>query len=270
VAVIISSLTNLYYPEVLAQLSRRFSDRGIRVLLFALESESAIDKALSQIWQHQVDGVIAAAQLTSEQVAEFRNREIPLLFYNRYLNSQAASAVCCDQRDGASQLVDGLVKAGIRSFGIIGGPQDSVVGVEREDAAIASLKKAGIKDVTRVRGNYSYESGTQCVIDIEQERGSIPEAIIAVNDTMAIGAMDALRWEFELKIPDDVSVVGFDGVGPASWASYDLTTVRQPVGRMTESAVAMLIERIENPEFANEKRVFSGTLIKGTSARFEE
>ena len=67
VAVVISQQTNLYYPEVLVQLSQRFSERGVRVLLFTLYHESDIDKLLDQIFQYQVDGVVEAARLSGEQ-----------------------------------------------------------------------------------------------------------------------------------------------------------------------------------------------------------
>jgi DNA-binding LacI/PurR family transcriptional regulator len=60
---------------------------------------------------------------------------------------------------------------------------------------------------------------------------------------------------------------GFDGVGPAAWPSYRLTTIRQPVRRMTEAAVTMLLERIANPGLPPEVRNFSGALIEGRSAR---
>jgi DNA-binding LacI/PurR family transcriptional regulator len=96
---------------------------------------------------------------------------------------------------------------------------------------------------------------------------SPPDAIIVANDAMAIGCIDELRETFNFKVPEDISVVGFDGVGPARFAAYDLSTVRQPVGRMTEAAVSMLLDRVDNPDLSPEKRVFSGERILGGSAR---
>jgi DNA-binding LacI/PurR family transcriptional regulator len=93
------------------------------------------------------------------------------------------------------------------------------------------------------------------------------DAVIAVSDLMAIGAMDAARRDLGLAIPQDLSVVGFDGAGPARWGSYDLTSVRQPVRRMTEAAVAMLVERIEDASAPPEQRLFTGELLTGSSAR---
>lgn len=267
VGVIISNLTNLYYPEVLAQLSQHFSECGIRVLLFALESESEADRALSQIWQYKVDGVICAAKLTKDQIAEFSDRGIPLLFYNRQAGSHAASAVCCDQADGTLLLVEGLLNAGHRSFALLKGPQDSVVAIEREESARAALARAEVTELTELQGDFSYEGARDAIRHMMDSGVKTPDAIICTNDVSAIGAIDTLRNEFDLSVPDDVSVVGFDGVGPSSWASFALTTIRQPVRRMTKAAVDMILERVETPELANEKRVFSGIFVRGNSAR---
>ena len=103
---------------------------------------------------------------------------------------------------------------------------------------------------------------------IVDRHGGPPDAVIAANDVMAIGCIDEARESFGLNVPGDVSIVGFDGVGPANYAAYDLSTVRQPVERMTEAAVSMLIDRIGNPELSAEKRVFSGERIRGSSAEF--
>ncbi len=94
-----------------------------------------------------------------------------------------------------------------------------------------------------------------------------PDVVLCANDVMAIGCMDAARHEFGLQIPDDLSVVGFDGTSTGAWASYRLTTIDQPLEIMAEAAVNMLMERIENPELPPEKRTFSGVFREGESAR---
>ena len=68
VAVLISNLTNLYYPEVLDELTRRLTERDTRVLLFSLRSEGEVDEVLDQVWRHNVDGVISAARLSDAQI----------------------------------------------------------------------------------------------------------------------------------------------------------------------------------------------------------
>ena len=265
VAVIISNLTNLYYPEVLSELTQRFSERGARVLLFTLQRESEIDDILEQVWRYRVDGVVAAARLSREQVEQFDRHHVPFVFYNRYFQDHPVNAVCCDQEGGARLLVNRLHAAGHRRFGVIGGPPDSAVGAERTRGAMARLAELGLAGVPMAAGDFGYERGREALREL-MKRGSY-DAIIAANDVTAIGAMDAARFEFGLTVPQQLSIVGFDGVGPASWSSYSLTTVRQPVRRMAEAAVAMLMDRIEQPGTSPEKRVFAGILLDGGSAR---
>jgi DNA-binding LacI/PurR family transcriptional regulator len=255
---------------VLVELSRGFSERGIRVLLFTLENESDIDTVLEQILQYQVDGVVEAARLSSAQVDLIEKRGVPFVFYNRSLRDRPVNAVCCDQAEGARWLVNRLVEAGHRSFGIVSGPQDSVVSAERTQGAIERLGELGVKSITLVPGDYGYDSGVEGLKLLQARLGRLPDAVICANDVMALGCMDAARVDLRLKVPADISIVGFDGVGPARWKSYDLTTVQQPVRRMAEAAVAMILERIEHPDLPPEKRTFSGILTPGSSARLKK
>ncbi len=267
VAVVISKLTNLYYPEVLVQLTQRFSERGVRVLLFALERESDTGRVVEQMLQYRVDGILTAAMFSPKQLETIENAHIPVVFYNRTSKEHLVSSVRCDQEEGERWLVDQLVQAGHRSFGLVEGPADSVVSIERKMGALNELEQMGISDVTTVSGDFGYETGRACFAELVEKRGSAPDAVIAANDVMAIGCIDEAREAFGLAVPDDISIVGFDGVGPARYAAYEVTTVRQPVQRMTESAASMLLERIENPELSPEKRAFSGIPIRGGSAR---
>jgi DNA-binding LacI/PurR family transcriptional regulator len=267
VAVLISNLTNLYYPEVLAELTQRLSDKGIRVLLFSLPAEGDVDAILDQIWQYRVDGAIAAVRLTDAQIDQFHTNRAPLVLYNRVSGSTPCASVCCDSVDGERRLVDGLVASGYKEFGIVAGPEDSFVGQERLRGALSRLADHGFHRPPVVRGAFSYDSGREGLRRLMAAETARPDAVICANDVMAIGAIDAARYEFGLNVPEQMGVVGFDGVGPAVWSSYRVTTVRQPVRRMTEAAVAMLLERIANPDLEAERRLFAGQVIEGGSAR---
>ena len=266
VAVVISNLTNLYYPEVLAELTQRLSAVGHRVLLFSLASESEIDEMLGLIWPYRVDGAIIAARLKDDQVRQFNDRGIPIILYNRVGEGEPAASVCCDSASGERELVRNLLAAGHRRFGIIAGPQDSYVGEERLDSARRHLAAAGIEPII-YRGGFDYQSGDEGLRALMNASGGALDAVIATNDAMVLGAMDCARGVYDLAIPQQLSIVGFDGVGPATWGGYQLTTVRQPVRRMAQAAVDMLIERIEQPGMVPEQRLFGGELLIGRSAR---
>ena len=267
VAVLISNLTNLYYPEVLSELCQQFEKRGMRVLLFTLPHEADVDKMLAYVWEYQVDGVVAAARLTAPQVAEFERRRIPLVLYNRTLSDRPVNAVVCDQIEGARALVSRLAAAGHKRFAIISGPPDSVVGQERTKGARERIAELGLREPIVVEGNYDYESGASGLRAIIRQRGRAPDAIICGNDVMAIGCVDTARHELRLEVPEKLSIVGFDGVEPSTWLSYNLTTLRQPVQMMAQAAADMLTALIAKPDSSPEKRVFSAQFIEGGTSR---
>ena len=267
VAVTITQQTNLYYPELLFQLTQQFSERGIRVLLFTLEHEADIDYMLEKILQYRVDGIVTAALLSNKQLETIEHAGIPVIFFNRTLPEVLVNSVRCDQEEGERWLVSELHAAGHRTYAIIAGPQDSPVSAERTKGALQKLSELGIGNVTIVNGDFGSQSGRRAFAEIMEQRESAPDAVIVANDAMAIGCVDEAREGYGLRVPEDISIVGFDGVGPARFAAYDITTVRQPIGRMTEAAVSMLLDRMENPELSPEKRVFSGERIRGGSAR---
>lgn len=267
VAVIISNLTNLYYPEVLAELSRRLDARGMRVLLFALQAESDVDAVLAEVWRYRVDGIIAAARLLPAQLAAIAERGLPLVLYNRLSEGEPVASVCCDSVAGETLLIDRLVAAGHRRFGIISGPADSSVSNERVAAATARLALHGLVPLL-APGQFDHASGRAGLESLLAQADGGLDALVAANDLMAIGAIEAARAR-GLAVPGDLSVVGFDGVGPAGWDSFRLTTIRQPVQRMTEAAVALLAERIAQPELPPERRLFAGEFLPGASARLD-
>lgn len=267
IAVIISSISNLIYPELLSRITDHLSDRGNKVLLFTLDSADQLENILDQLWTYQVDGVIAlAAHFDHEDIVQFEEHDIPVVLYNRQAPDHPVNTVNVDHAQGVRQLVDHLVKADNTRFLVLSGPTHSDVANDRREIALEQLRNHGFSDVPVLYGDYSYESGKRCFSEWMEEHEA-PDAVICSNDTMAIGCIDEARVHFGLDVPDALSVVGFDGILAAFWSGYELTTVRQPVNQMAKASVDILMERIENPDAPPEKRVLVGTLIKGKTTR---
>ena len=125
----------------------------------------------------------------------------------------------------------------------------------------------GLREPIVVEGNYDYGSGARGLRQIIRQLGRVPDAIICGNDVMAIGCVDTARHELGLEVPAKLSVVGFDGVEPSTWLSYNLTTLRQPVQMMAQATADMLTALIAKPDSAPEKRVFSAQFIEGGTSR---
>jgi DNA-binding LacI/PurR family transcriptional regulator len=267
VAVIVSSRANVNYPEVLSQVSKQLAAQNKRVLLFTLDDPDGVDELFEQIWTFQVDGVIAlAAHFESHRLAQFEEHDIPVVLYNRNVPDAMANTVCCNHELGIKQLITELEKNNPKKYLVLSGPKDSDVANERREIAISLLKQFAIEDVSILYGDYSYQSGRDCLAKWLLKNPA-PDAIICSNDTMAIGVIDEARENHNIHIPNDISVVGFDGITSSAWLSYQITTIKQPVEQLVKAAVAMLLERIETPDLPPEARVLTGVLIKGNSVK---
>ncbi|MFP5393118.1 MAG: LacI family DNA-binding transcriptional regulator [Gammaproteobacteria bacterium] len=265
VAVLMPVQVTLHYPEVLSQLSRQFSQRGLRMLLLSLARENDIDDALAQVWQHQVDGAVVAARLSSAQIAEFERRRLPLVLFNRGLPDNQASAVVCDQRGAARLLVGRLAAAGHKRFALIDGPPESPVALERRRGVAERLAELGLGAPLCVNGSFDYSSGGRGLREIVVRLGHVPDAVICGNDVMAIGCLDTARHEMKLDVPGQLSITGFGGIAQGDWLSYKLTTLRQPMHEMTQAAATALLDLIEGA--GPTRTSFSAVVVDGATAR---
>jgi DNA-binding LacI/PurR family transcriptional regulator len=266
VGLILRTLTNIYYPEVAIEITRQCARRGSRVLLFTIDNDDEIPELLDQIWAYQIDGIIACVTLSAAQEKQCEAAGVPLVLYNRTPLTRSASAVGVDHAEGEARLVDALWAAGHRRFGLVGGPQGSGVARARSEAMRRRLSELGAGEVLEAGGDYTYESGADGLRDL-LARAPHLDAVLCANDAMALGALDAARLSLGRRPPTDLSIVGFDGFGAGRWLAYDLTTMRQPVERMSEAAAALLFARIEDPSIPSERRTFLADLVPGGSAR---
>jgi LacI family transcriptional regulator len=173
--------------------------------------------------------------------------------------------VTTQNREGARKLADFLVAGGHKTFGYISGLENSSTNRDRFEGFREGLAAHGFTDIIVRTGNYSRadaETAARQLFALENR----PEAVFVANDHMAVAVMDVARYEFGLTIPDDLSVVGYDDVGPARWPAYGITTVTQPIEGMVEAAVRILMTQIASGEMISEHELLPGELIVRTSA----
>lgn len=263
VAVIISSVSDPLYPELLSRVTDHLAEHDQQVLLFTLDDPKNLEALLEQIWSFQVDGIIAmSAHIGRADISLLEQDQVPVVLCNQQLRDHPVNTVCVDHRQGIQQLVELLTSGSSKRFLVLSGPIDSDLSNERREIALRHLLTAGFNDVPVVYGDFSYDSGKECFAQWMQEHEA-PDAVICSNDTMAIGCIDEARDEHDIAIPEMMSIVGFDGLNAAFWAAYDLTTIRQPVDQLASAAVDILMERIDHPDYPPEHRVLAGTVIKG-------
>lgn len=264
VGLILFNETNRHHPGVLLALSQAFSTIGVRVMLFLLEDVGEITAVIDHILSYQLDGVIAAAPIPSEDLEHLKAAQVPLLFYNRPGEDGLAS-VSCDHHASGVLIARHVLAAGARRIALIRSYAEAFVGNERMRGVEEELSRAGAEVVAEYRGDFDYDRGVAAVMDWAARGIDNYDAIIAANDMMAIGAKDALIHRLGKCVPEDVAVAGFDGVEASRWLSHSIATVDQPIEHMAKAAVEMMALRIENEYLPAERRLFPGRLQPGLS-----
>ena len=262
VAVVVSELTSVAYPELLFALGRAFTARGMSVVLVSVADDAAPLAFLDPLVAHGVDGVIVATSLSAEAIGAIHQRGLPLLLYNRVMPRLRLPAVSCDHQGCGRLLAEHLLALGHRRFALIG-TAGSVVGDGRVAGMIAALAEHGLAPVARIDGDFTYASGAAAAAAIVD--AGDPTAILCANDAMAAGAIDALRLRAGREVPGDISVGGIDGADVGSWLPYRLTTVRQPAALLGAAAAELMLTRIDTDDRFHETRLFAGELVVGDS-----
>lgn len=219
-----------------------------------------------RVLQYQIDGVIlTAAQLSTRMTSICHERGIPIVLFNRYIPGSDASGVRCDNAAGGRLIAEAFLAAGAKTFAMITGDPKGTTSQDRVRGFVERLLEEGIRraDIDEVEGNSSYEGASNAALKLFRDANrKRPDALFAINDIMAMGAMDALRYRLGLSIPNDLMVGGFDDIQEARRMPYQLTTVRQPIDLMVEETLNIL--HLEDPSRPIERgidRPITGRLI---------
>ena len=248
----------LYYDEVLRGVEARIRDRDWSLLIAFMAAEG-IGEGIGEPWRPRmdalsgkVDGILIGEGFVAHGYIERLAARLPVVVIAGTPGERAADVVAADNFSGSAAIVSHLiVEHGRRRFCYIDGPPDSPDSTQRRLALEQVLREhPDCQLIGSVPGNFSVRSGEQAGEMLVASCGAArPDAVVAANDQMAIGAMRALTAA-GLRVPDDVAMVGFDDIYPARLVEPALTTVRQPMRMLGERACARLLERIASPELS--------------------
>ncbi|OZI71454.1 LacI family DNA-binding transcriptional regulator [Bordetella genomosp. 12] len=249
IGLVMSYLENQFYPLVIERLCQALQQDGYHVLLFISETEDA-DNVLTDILQYQVDGIVmASTTLSSELANDCITAGIPVVLFNRMakLGAQgqySTSSVTSQNRAGGRLIGDLLIQTGHRRIAWLAGSENASTSRDREEGLFEALSSAGLKLYARAVGNYDFSDAQEAVLQLFSDPATRPDALFAANDHMAIAALEVLRCQLRMNVPQDVSIVGFDDVPQSAWPSFNLTTVRQDVEQMVDATRTILLEQI--------------------------
>jgi len=248
----IGQTENVFFQEQLERISLIAHERNARLMLFSIPDGQNVTDVLPVMLQYRLDGciVIASVPITAGAVEKCMRYRMPLVLLNRIGPKTGASSVLCDNVGGARDIVRFLLASDHSRIAYIGGRPGSAISQDRERGMREAFDTAGEKLYDERVGHFTFEGGRQAARELMSTKAR-PDAIFAANDLMAFGAIDAVK-EIGLRIPEDVSVVGFDGARAGAWPAYNLTTMVQPVESMFTTAIEFVerqrIEPLRPPE----------------------
>lgn len=249
VGVVLAHLDNLFYPRFLQELTEKLQAQGMQVLLFVADGRHQAE-LMEQLLNYRVDGIVLAATTLNAELAKACTAAgIPVVLFNRVAGDgidRAFHSVQTDQEAGTAALTRLLISNGHQRIAYLAGNLESSTNQTRERGCRNALAVAGLTLFAYGVGDYDetlaaeqvmawYQTGSK-----RRPLSQCPDAIVVADDRMALAVIDTLRHRLKLRVPEQVSVVGFDDVPQAAWPCYELTTYAQPLPEMIEAVMKLL------------------------------
>ncbi len=240
--VIIPDLTNPFFPEFIHSFEEMLVEKDFELLIATTQSnEAKFVRSVRRMLMRRVDGVlIMASEVDTRVIEPLFDHRIPIVTIDRRHVLEGTSDVAIDFEDAYRQAVEHLRMLGHKQIGFIGGEDGIHTSRVRRRAFERAMQAAGLKcqdDFVR-NGNYRVNGGDAAIRSLLRS-GRKPTAIVTANDLTAIGAMRALHAA-GVKIPDEMSIVGFDGIELGAAMYPPLTTVAVSPSELAQKCIHAL------------------------------
>lgn len=265
IGLLIPDIMSTYMGEVLRGVSGAAERLNYGLVLYTQGRTSNIERTsyyLSLLSSSLVDGVLMVVPHDYEViVSDLKEHDLPYVIIDHHSDTGDEPSVTATNRKGILDAMRHLLALGHRRIGFITGRMDVACSHDRLQGYHDGLAEVGLAfDQELVReGNFQQPSGFRQAISLFEMRDP-PTAIIASNDMMALGAMDAAKAS-GLRIGQDISIIGFDDLYIASHTYPPLTTVRQPLANMGEAALDMLVTLLQGRTLLNPRRELPTELV---------
>ena len=255
IGIIIPDITNSFFAELVKAVDDYLSSRGY-VLLLCNTDSSAIkeNNCISVLTAEKVEGVILVSTV-GEQISgceQLKKYGIPYVLLDRKMKTNDYSAsVYIDNEYAMFTAADYLIKKGNKNIALFLGQSYLSASIERLEGYKSALKHHNIpydKDLV-IWGDFTYNSGYNSALYLKHS-GHEFSAILAASDTIAMGALKALS-HLQVKVPDDIEVIGFDNIPLSEMVDPPLSTLEQPIKELGTKAAELLLEAIETGTVRN-------------------
>ncbi len=240
------AFADAYFGEVISGICDKSGKMGYKIMLEQAKPEFIKEKQHIRIFERRyVDGVLCLGTNDRHKwVEDFGECNCPAMVIDNSFDTFKVDHVMCDYRSGCEQVMNYLLQLGHRKIGLITAAPDIKAARTVVETYRAKLKSAGIEPSPAWVGDgkFTEEGGAQAARKILEQDPGIT-AIFGGNDKMAIGAMHQV-FNLGLKVPEDVSIVGFDDLRHAAFVNPTLTTIHLPLYEVGSMAMERLVERI--------------------------
>lgn len=237
----------------------------------SMESFQHEKVSVQKLASNRVDGLLISLSSETRNVDHLRQlieKNIPVVLFDRVCDELNVSKVVVNDYEAAFKAVEYLIETGCRSIAYVGGPRDLYINVQREQGYLDALRKSNIAPsedwIIHCKDLHTEPvSATRHLLDLP----CTPDAIFCMNDPIAILVMQVLKVQ-HVRIPDEISVIGFTNEPVSNFIEPSLTTVSQPSFEMGRTAAELLIEELERPgSFSPITKVLPTELIIRNSTR---
>jgi DNA-binding LacI/PurR family transcriptional regulator len=258
-------LSDPFFAQVILGLSAELDQTDLQMVLLLARAGQRTDRIDRYLAGRHVDGAVIASHHRDDALNQrLVDSGLPCVFFGRPLTVSNAHYVDIDNVTGARLATQHLVDQGRRHIATIAGPPDMTAGIDRLEGWREVVLAAGLSDAAVGYGDFTQASGATAMEALLAEHPGL-DAVFATSDLMAAGALEVLGG-MGRKVPDDVSVVGFDDFPVAETTKPPLTTVSHPVQTMSARAGRMLLDLLSGQDVGPDPVIFPPQLVLRSSA----
>jgi LacI family transcriptional regulator len=256
IGVVVPQVKHFFFASIMSGITDVAYQAGYTVMICQSNEDFQREKSnIDVLISHRVAGLLISISSTTTNCDHFirlKRRGIPLVFFDRVCMEVDVSTVVVDDYDGAFNATEYLVRKGYQRIGNLGGPEFLSISRLRFNGYRDALQKHGMpfREEWIVRGGLNEEDGVESAARLLMQAKILPDALICVNDPVAMGAISHLKKN-GIKIPENVAIVGFTDNPMAEMIEPPLTTVRQPAYQIGKTAAELLLAQIHDKSQRN-------------------